>query len=456
MAVAALGQVDHPAALAPLERVLEAEAADHAHAVGRDERHEGDHRRLLERGGGRAGRDGGEDLDARLLRLRPRDEAALDVGGRVEVLLLDRAVRLVAQVDQLLERVGRHAEHLLGHSQLEVDVVGHRDERREVVADGGEADLLRLLQPLRPLLRLGAEVGAGEEVDVERRAHGRLVGLLHPAQETEEGSAVGLGRHALHGAARPPRREGGRAVGDEGRELPLEAGRRREGVGAQLGLVVRRVHKLGHLRQLLRDGQLLRLEAVLVQLVVQDGVVKAIGRVLLGLFLQLPVGGDLLVEAAQKAHAGGRAAVLATDGGGGGQREEGARPDATEGARVVLPGLQRGLEGGHDLLQLGVEKDVVVDGLAVAEQAGALQASVVERLPDGAGAAAVGAAEEEDLERALEDPAEEDGSASAATVQQRDAREGEPLAAVDVDAEVGDLKRHACRHTREQQHAQVG
>ena len=95
-------------------------------------------------------------------------------------------------------------------------------------------------------------------------------------------------------------------------------------------------------------------------------------------------------------------------------------------------------------------------GLAVAEQAGALQASVVERLPDGAGAAAVGAAEEEDLERALEDPAEEDGSASAATVQQRDAREGEPLAAVDVYAEVGDLKRHACRHTREQQHAQVG
>ena len=110
----------------------------------------------------------------------------------------------------------------------------------------------------------------------------------------------------------------------------------------------------------------------------------------------------------------------------------------------MLPGLQRGLEGGHDLLQLGVEKDVVVDGLAVAEQAGALQASVVERLPDGAGAAAVGAAEEEDLERALEDPAEEDRSAPAATIQQRDAREGEPLAAVDVYAEVGDLKRHAC------------
>ena len=128
VAVRTLGEVDHPAVFAALERVLEPEAADHAHAVRRDERHDRDHRRLLERGGGRAGHDGGEHLDARLLRLRPGDQAALDVGGRVQVLLLDRAVRLIAQVDQLLERVGRHVDHLGVDVQLEVDVVGHRHE----------------------------------------------------------------------------------------------------------------------------------------------------------------------------------------------------------------------------------------------------------------------------------------------------------------------------------------
>ena len=95
-----------------VERVLQAEAANDADAVGRDERHEGDQRGVAKGGaplcrrrfsGQRVeGRHGG---NARLLCLRPREVPALDIGRRVQVLLLDLGVGLVAQVDKLLDRV---------------------------------------------------------------------------------------------------------------------------------------------------------------------------------------------------------------------------------------------------------------------------------------------------------------------------------------------------------------
>ena len=84
-------------------------------------------------------------------------------------------------------------------------------------------------------------------------------------------------------------------------------------------------------------------------------------------------------------------------------------------------------------------------------EARALQAGAVERLPDGAGGTAVGAAEEEDLERALEDPTEKDESAPSTPVQHGKAWEGDAIAAVDVHPKVGDLDGHGCERKREQE-----
>ena len=58
------------------------------------------------------------------------------------------------------------------------------------LTDAGESDLLRVLKPLRKVLRLSADVCPREERDVERGALWDLIRPLHPAEEAEDRTGV--------------------------------------------------------------------------------------------------------------------------------------------------------------------------------------------------------------------------------------------------------------------------
>ena len=120
-------------------------------------------------------------LDARLLHGGPVDPSADALIE--EVLRLGLRLRLGAEVDQLRQRRRLEQQRRLGRVQVGVSVGGDADQAVEVVGDGGEAELLRRLQPGRVRLDEVAEVGAAKDGHVQGSAVGDAAELGEVAKE---------------------------------------------------------------------------------------------------------------------------------------------------------------------------------------------------------------------------------------------------------------------------------
>ena len=137
---------------------------------------------------------------------------------------------------------------------------------------------------------------------------------------------------------------------------------------------------------------------------------------------------------------------MATQRGGGGDWKECARADAPQRARIVLLRWERLAESGQDEVELAVGKQLILDGLTIALEAGGLQTCVVEELPNCACRATVCPSEEEQLQGALIHPSEEHRSPTSAAIEKLETRKRVALAASNVDSIEGSTMRRTLRH----------
>ena len=185
-------QVEHEAAAAPFQRVAESELPNHAHAVGRDARVEGDDQPVAPRLRGRLG-------PVRRLRLHPcglrvREVEPVGVAPLEELLLLRLRLALPTEPNHLVERRAVHRVDRLIDRVGAVHVPRDGDEAVGVVAHAAEFDALgreRLQVRLHPRRELDAAK------DAEAGCH--LLLRTQPPKETETRRTVVADGHVHDG-----------------------------------------------------------------------------------------------------------------------------------------------------------------------------------------------------------------------------------------------------------------
>ena len=105
---------------------------------------------------------------------------------------------------------------------------------------------------------------------------------------------------------------------------------------------------------------------------------------------------------------------------------------------------ERLAKGGQDEVELSVGEQLVLDSLAIALEAGGLEACVVQEFPNRTCAATVCPPEEEQLQGALVHPLEEHWCTASAPVEELDARKRVAIASFHINAIERDMRLRLC------------